>query len=482
MLLFNAGFQFSFVSCLVLARVVPPLREALIHPQLAGWQGCWRALPDLSLKPSSHDARSIRFRLECLMENRRWLQPIYFLLLPLFKTVSLLSRWMLIAFLIQNETFLLSTFHANQGPGPALLANLVMVPLTSLLLFPGFLLSLLPFRFQSMAWMTEKLVDLCYGSVEFFDRWTLPDHPQAGPILLSLLALMLVVQALSRNPTMQKVLVLAILALNLGWLWCPQLGRKPQPGAYFFDVGQGDCAALVDRLGRTVMFDAGTFASKREDGEEASIENMFLARSVISRALWHIGVRQIDAIFISHLHTDHISAVGRLARNFRAAEVFLSPSVGSDDVFRPFIQTIPLRTQIHFVGAGDRTNVKDFQIDVIHPPVRTSASYGNMNENSMVVRVLAPGRVLLFTGDMSSRQEAALSGKVGHVDILKVAHHGSAWSTSQKWLDELSPALAVISVGKRNLFDHPHPVTIERLENAGIKIRRTDREGCIYLR
>ncbi len=481
LLLFNAGFQFSFVSCLVLAQVVPPLKEALIYPQVAGLQSCWRESLDLRRKPASRDARRIRFRLECLMETRRWLQPIYFLFQPVLKILSLLSRWMLIAFLIQNETFLLSTFHSNQGPGPALLANVVMVPLTSVLLFPGFLLSLLPLRLYWAAWVTEKLVNLCYGSVGFFDRWTLPDHPQAGPILLGLVALVFVVQATARDATVQKVLVLAILALNLGWLWCPLLGREIRPGAYFFDVGQGDCAALVDRRGHAIVIDAGTFASNRDDGEEPPIENMFLARNVISRALWHIGVRQINAIFVSHLHADHISAVGRLARNFRAGEVYLSPSAGSEGVFSSFVRTIPLRTQIHFVNAGDPISFNDFWIDVLHPPWQAAGSYGNINENSMVLRVHAGAHKLLFTGDMSSRQESALCGRVGHIDILKVAHHGSASSTSQQWLDELRPDIAVISVGKRNPFEHPHPVTIQRLGNAGIKIHRTDREGCIYV-
>jgi competence protein ComEC len=359
-----------------------------------------------------------------------------------------------------------------------------MVPLTSVLLFPGFLLSLLPFRLNWMAWLAEKLTGFCYGSVRFFDGWTLPDHPHAGPMLLGVLVAILLVQAVGRNAVVQKLLVLTLLVLNLGWYFLPFYGRQPRAGAYFLDVGQGDCAALIGQGGHAVVVDAGTMVSNREQNEndEPPLENAFLARNVVSRALWEAGVRQIDAIFVSHLHADHISAVGRLARNFRAKWIFLSPSAGLEPVFARFVQTLPISSQMCFISAGRRWAATGLQTEVLYPPPVPASFSSNANENSLVVRAVAGSRTFLFTGDMSAHQERILLGKVGCVDVLKVAHHGSASATSPPWLEELRPRIAVISAGQRNLFGHPHPVTLERLKEKGIEVHRTDQEGYFYLR
>jgi competence protein ComEC len=303
-------------------------------------------------------------------------------------------------------------------------------------------------------------------------------------MLLGLLVVILLAQALVRNSTVQKLLMLALLGLNLGWFFLPFYGRQPTAGAYFLDVGQGDCAALVNRLGRAVVVDAGTMVSNRDqkENDEPPLENAFLARNVVSRALWEAGVRQVDAIFVSHLHADHISAVGRLARNFRAKWIFLSPSAGLEPVFSRFVETLPISSQMCFISAGRKWAATGFQMEVLYPPPTPASFKSNANDNSLVMRAAAGGRTFLFTGDMSAHQEQVLLGRVGCVDVLKVAHHGSASATSLPWLEALRPRIAVISVGRRNLFGHPHPVTLQRLTEKGIEVHRTDQEGCFYLR
>ncbi|MBI2822400.1 MAG: ComEC/Rec2 family competence protein, partial [Acidobacteria bacterium] len=391
LMLLHAGFQFSFVSCFVLARIAPPLTAALVYPQTAGIQSCWSGRLDLRRAGPSRDAGRLRFRLEAALETHPWLQPAYFVLLLPLKILSLLSTWVVVAFLIQNETFLLSAHHSNQGPGAALLANLVMIPLTSLLVILGFVLSLSPLRLEAVAWLAEKAAHLCYQSVDLLDGWTFPDHPHPRPALLVCFALVLLVQVLARDPRIQKTLVVLLLALNVGWLFFPV--RPAREGVYFLDVGQGDCAVLVNTQGHAVVIDAGTFAVGNKPRDDSLLENMFLAREIISRAFWQVGVRAADAIFVSHLHADHISAIGRLARNFRARQVVISNAAGADPVLARFVATLPAEVQLRFVRGGEQMGLAGFDIEVVQPqePVRADAAWGKLqsrasvNDNSMVL-------------------------------------------------------------------------------------------------
>ena len=143
------------------------------------------------------------------------------------------------------------------------------------------------------------------------------------------------------------------------------------------------------------------------------------------------------------------------------------------------VRGIPLQTQIQFVSQAQRERIAGFDVEILDPLRRGLAA--DPNSGSMVLKVLAGHQRLLFTGDMSRAQEAMLAGRVGQVDILKVAHHGSASSTSRPWLQELSPRIAVISSGRRNPFGHPHAAALRRLLESGAEVHRTDLKGCVFV-
>jgi competence protein ComEC len=103
------------------------------------------------------------------------------------------------------------------------------------------------------------------------------------------------------------------------------------------------------------------------------------------------------------------------------------------------------------------------------------------NNSSVVLRLLLGGRVILLTGDIERESETDLLGRVAHADVLKVPHHGSRSSSTGPFLDAVSPRLAMISCGRRNLFGHPHPEVLEALRERQIAVFRTDRGGSIDL-
>jgi len=118
---------------------------------------------------------------------------------------------------------------------------------------------------------------------------------------------------------------------------------------------------------------------------------------------------------------------------------------------------------------------------VLSPDSAWAAETTDPNEESVVLLV-EYGRVrLLLTGDAGLPVEFRLAGRVGDVDVLKVGHHGSRSATSEAWLDEAKPEIAVISVGAHNTYGHPAPEVVARLVAHGVEVHRTDREGTITL-
>jgi len=118
-------------------------------------------------------------------------------------------------------------------------------------------------------------------------------------------------------------------------------------------------------------------------------------------------------------------------------------------------------------------------IEVLSPDSAWAVSQTDINEESVVLLVTYGGTRLLLPGDAGIPTEGQLAGHVGRVTLLKVGHHGSRGATSNRWLDELQPVEAVISVGPKNRYGHPAPETLERLRKHGVTVLRTDQRGTI---
>jgi competence protein ComEC len=135
------------------------------------------------------------------------------------------------------------------------------------------------------------------------------------------------------------------------------------------------------------------------------------------------------------------------------------------------------RTPIHLVRDGDSKKFGDIATRVL----LASRTFKRSPENnsSVVLRVLLGNRSVLLTGDIERESERDLARRIEHADVLKVAHHGSRSSSTPAFLHAVSPRIAMISCGRRNLFGHPHAETIESLQQERICIYRTDRNGSI---
>ena len=250
-----------------------------------------------------------------------------------------------------------------------------------------------------------------------------------------------------------------------------------QSSAVFVDVGQGDCAHLKDG-GYHFLFDSGG-STKRDIGKEILMP-YFLGN----------GVGSIDLAVVSHLHTDHYEGLKTLAKYVKIRKLLVS------EAYRSKLDEIAADTgvsasDILFAVKGDRITVGTIVIDVLGPAPRSENDFARLaddedaeNDCSLVTRAELRGFSFLFTGDIDETLEKELVSSEANLlasDVLKVAHHGSKYSSCNRFLDAVRPSVAVIQVGK-NLYGHPAPEVLERLDACGAAIYRNDRQGAVMMR
>ncbi len=249
----------------------------------------------------------------------------------------------------------------------------------------------------------------------------------------------------------------------------------------FVDVGQGDCIHL--------KVDDGIFSRERNyliDGGGSDDYNV--GKKVLRPYLLKNGVKGIDGAFVTHLHTDHYRGICELAQEGMVKKIYVYEGnrLKEDEIIE---ETGLTRDAIVYLHAGDRAAPgQKVHIKVLWPERKTEAEYTAMqkeeedeNESSLVFHISYDDLTLLTTGDMGEEGEKVLCEKYGGVlqsDILKVGHHGSRYSSSDEFLDRVAPEMAVIQVGK-NSFGHPTQEVLDRLSGRSILVYRNDLHGAV---
>lgn len=238
------------------------------------------------------------------------------------------------------------------------------------------------------------------------------------------------------------------------------------------DVGQGDCSVITSDNGAVYMIDGGS-SSKSE-----------VAYYTILPYLKSCGYSKINAVFISHGDTDHINGIEGLLEliiSHKTAiriERLLMPLWMKYDESKDKLKTYADKAgvEVIYVSKGDKITAGDANFTVLSPS--SNDTYTD-NEGSMVLSLNYKGFNALFTGDIEGDAELALSNEIGEYDYLKVAHHGSKYTSSEEFLSAVSPSFAVISAPKDSFYGHPAKETLKRLEDAKISWLQTGLRGAI---
>ncbi len=388
----------------------------------------------------------------------------------------------------------------NQFSFAGIVSNIVVVPFAGMVVVPLGLFSAILSLFTGrlpLAGMNQFVSDAFVNVVAFFARMPFAEfHPPAPGILwLLLYALFLFSFAvfararllarfrpfesssrMPRMPIFGMALSGTLLSLSLIIFFVPN--RRAEIS--FPDVGQGDCALIQLRSGKTVLIDGG-----------GTFENRFdIGRRVVAPYLWNRGIRTIDLMVLSHPHPDHMNGLKFILKKFNVSQVWesaLDPELPGYEEFRRIIAGKNIVRKS--VSAEDLPlALGGAELRVLHPSRAYTAhdrqAYMAENNRSLVVRVAFENRTFLFTGDIGREAEQQLVRTMQDLkcDLLKVPHHGSKTSSSDAFLSETRPEVAVVTCGKGNRYGHPAPEVLARYQDRGIRVCRTDLGGAIVVR
>ena len=360
-----------------------------------------------------------------------------------------------------------------------ILANLIVIPLSGLLLGFGILSAVL-----GMVWMPAGVfaAGSVYGILRFIEitctlllkipfACILTGRPTELVILLFYILLFLWIKIGERKGCWKAALVVCLA------LWCAVFGNqlfRKETTIAFLDVGQGDAAVISAYDGKTYLIDGGGKYGK-EFGKN-------VGQTVLLPYLQYLGKDHVDAVFLSHPDTDHMTGLLEIMGKIEIKEMYLAdyPYLVTENI--KFLKEILEKYPVRLYTVDNTAVIADQTWEVLYPMKGIRFSDGDDNHGSMVLKYKNNDTEVLFTGDISLEDESLLISENTSLsaDILKVSHHGSMYSSSAEFLEKVDAETSVISCGRDNIYGHPHKETMERLQ--GTNIYRTDEQGSVLLK
>jgi competence protein ComEC len=477
--IFEASFQLSFLAVAAIGALAAPLLESTTTPYSKGLRGIANPDLDAHLTP-----RVAQFRVELrLAAETLWLWSR----LPLRwaqEFLSLSLRFLLFAFemVVISATIQIGLalpmaeyFHRVSFTG--LSANLLIVPAMNAVVPLGFAAIFTGWHWTAA--LTGALLRFSARVAGWHAKlepaWRVPDPPLW--LVLAFAAALIACALLIRRRVLKWPAITAVLGLFALLLWQPWLHPLATGMLELtaIDVGQGDSLLVVLPRGETMLVDGGgrlIYGRQRKS-------NLHIGEDVVSPYLWNRGIRRVDVMVATHSHQDHIGGLGAIMSNFRPKELWTGANPPAELLEQARRLGIP-SFEKHPTGPYGLSGA----ILEILAPTDDYVAEKVGNNDSLVLRITYGSRSFLLTGDMERSIESKLlaSGANLHADVLKVGHHGSRTSTSERFLEAVSPSVALISAGYENSFGHPHPDVLGRLSARHAAVLRTDLDGLVTAR
>lgn len=239
----------------------------------------------------------------------------------------------------------------------------------------------------------------------------------------------------------------------------------------FLDVGQGDSIFIETPQMHQILIDGGA---------SPAVLQKLADRMPFSD-------RTIDLIILTHPEKDHYAGLIEVLQRYRVDYILWTEVIRQTPEYQKWIEVLEKKkkqgTKIITAKSGQLIKVGKAEIDILYPfKSLAGKELKDSNDSSVVFRLVFDESEFLFTGDITTKVEKELvSQKINlQADVLKVPHHGSKYSTSVDFLENVNPEFAIISVGK-NSYGHPTPEVLQKLENFGIHILRTDEDGDVEI-
>ncbi len=400
------------------------------------------------------------------------------------KLVSLVS----ITLSVQVMLLPFLAMYFNKVSPYALLANLLIVPVLTIVLAVGFIFAATSFLGGFVAgtvsfvlWLFLKYMNIVIYVISIlpFSADDVFGMDVIRVILYYLLAMSAYMFFAKGNRRYNIACLILSAAIAFGSI-CGAIYDMQFVHVDFINVGQGDAALIQIPYGKTVVIDGGgsSPASERDIGEEIFVP--YIKRK---------GINKIDYAILSHYDKDHAQGIAAALRLMRVDNLIL-PYRGDDmeeEKYKTIIEDAAHKqgTNVMYFKEGDSLTVGGACFDVYAPTLQNAKNRGfEENDKSLVVKMTYGKTSFLFTGDIEEAAEAKLVhyGDKIRADVLKVAHHGSENSTNAKFIMTTSPSYAIISVGRDNVYELPDTRVVNSLIKEDVKIYTTAYSGTVSFR
>jgi competence protein ComEC len=483
--LFEAGFQMTLLAVVSIGGIAAPWLEATVDPYLTATRDLRLVAIDVKLPPRQAQYR-VTLRMFAEKLQAATLPVVAWRIFPALVRFTL-RAWELfvVSAVVELAMTLPMAQYFHRITVFALPVNMLILPLL-LLLVPAAILTLLVL----LAWPAGALVPAAFTAVLFhagvalvhvFGSFRFGDlripTPSAWQVLLFCLLLGLAV-VLARTHGLPRHAALAALALAAVVAVVPRTVQHPRDALLFeaIDVGQGDSLLLITPEGHTLLVDGGGFGG----GPAQAPQEFDIGEEVVSAALWSRGIRHLDAVALTHAHSDHMGGLPAILRNFHPSELW----VGKNPPVAPYLDLLRQANlsgvRVKTLHAGDALDLGTLHVNVLAPFAAYTPGPEPTNNDSLVLRVAYGATSVMLEGDAEAPVERAMLEESSLAStVLKVGHHGSVSSSTGDFLARVSPQWAVISCGLRNRYGHPRPEVLEALQQAHIRTYSTDVNGAM---
>lgn len=396
------------------------------------------------------------------------------------------QKLFLASFSISLATLPISLFFFSEWSVLGILINLIVVPTVQIVLLSGITATVVGFIFSDLGMLLLAPAHYLLLFYEYLSKiameipygvWRIgcPSGIQIGLYYALLFFIIFCTYHISKK-WKKWIWILGIFCMMI-------VLRKPRSNQLFItmlDVGQGDGICIQNEKNGCYFIDGGS-TSQKAVGE-------FCLESYLK----YEGISKIDGWFISHTDLDHISGLieilesyqctwdGRNRNGITIEKIFLPYRKERTTLYKQIEKLAKEnKIEIYYIEKGQKITEKKLEIICIAPD--REQLDGKENSDSMVLSVKYGDFTALFTGDLEKNGEEKLiqSGILKDIDVLKVAHHGSAFSTTEEFLRQTKPELALISCAEKNQYGHPHKELLSRLEKYGVLIKMTKESGAV---
>jgi competence protein ComEC len=534
--LFDSSFQMTLLAVVAIAGIAAPLLQSTLHPYVTATRDLRLIAIDAKLAPQLAQfrvtLRMIAAALQAALHDRLARRLAWRVFPWTVRFLLRIGELLVVSCVVELAMTLPMALYFHRITIFALPVNIFILPLL-LVLMPAALITLLialiaPAYAVVPAMFVALPLHFGAGLVQVFGSLALGDFRIPTPLLgqsaafCALLAAAMVLAHHRTNlgapswtrtlrqgcetSTLNHALTSAIrwprrasrgphgqvLVRGVGVTWCALLlaalaAVAPRPIEHphdallmeAIDVGQGDSLLLITPDGKTLLVDGGGFGG----GPHQAPQEFDIGEEVVSEALWSRGIRHLDAVALSHAHSDHMGGLPAVLRNFHPDELWVgnNPHFGAYNALLD--EAASLHVRLRSFRAGDALTLGATQITVLAPFRDYQPGPEPTNNDSLVLRVAYGATSVMLEGDAEAPIEQAMLAEPGlQSTLLKVGHHGSVTSTRPEFLARVAPQWAVISCGLHNRYGHPREEVLEELQAAHIRTFRTDINGATCFR